>query len=91
MGLTRQETRVLIEHYQTQGPLGRTATLGRNVLWISRARLASSVKSLPGGAQFISELPRRSRVLEPTAEVTSAENPRKAEGNTCTQRRPGVR
>ncbi|MGO8818932.1 MAG: hypothetical protein ACLQVG_30200 [Terriglobia bacterium] len=58
MGLTWQETRVLIEHYKTQGPLGRTATLGRNVLWLSRGRLASLVRSMPGGAKFIAELPK---------------------------------
>lgn len=58
MGLTWQETRVLVEHYKAHGPLGRTATLGRNVLWISRARLASLVKGLVGAEQFIADLPK---------------------------------
>jgi SAM-dependent methyltransferase len=58
MGLSWHEAKAFIELHQTQGPLGRTATLGRQALYVSHSRLASLLKGWAAGRQFIAEWPK---------------------------------
>jgi SAM-dependent methyltransferase len=67
MGIYWHAAKALIDLDRAQGPLGRTATLGRQVFYTYRSQLASLLKGLAGGAEFIAALPKKG--LPPSADT----------------------
>lgn len=59
MGLFAQEVKGLVEFYRRHGPLGKTATIGRQMLFASRSQMTPTLKDLPKAAEFLARLPKR--------------------------------